>query len=57
MKAFTLVTAIAMALFSGVALAERGSSEDNQIIHAESTAQHQTVDTKMTPAELRDRNP
>lgn len=42
MKVLNIVAAIALALVSGVALAERGSGEDNQITYPESTSQQQS---------------
>lgn len=57
MKAFTLVTALTIALFSGAAFAERGAGEDNKIAYPESTAQHQANDTNFVPSELPYRNP
>lgn len=57
MKAFTLVTAITMALFSGAAFAERGAGEDNQITYPDTTAEHQASDAVFVPFELSHRNP
>lgn len=58
MKAFNIAAAIALALFSSVALAERGSGEANKIAYPESSLQQQGSDANhFIPAELQTRNP
>lgn len=58
MKAFNIAAAIALALFSSVALAERGSGQDNKISYSESSLQQQVSDANhFTPFELQTRNP
>ncbi|CAH1043011.1 hypothetical protein J4377_16650 [Halomonas sp. XH26] len=57
MKVINIVAAIALALVSGVALAERGSGEDNQIAYPESTSQqHSGAIGHNALADLPDRN-
>lgn len=57
MKAFNIAASIALALFSSVALAERGSGEDNKIFCPESPLKQQVSDTShLTSFELRTRN-
>ena len=51
------VLIIALTLTSGVALAERGSGEDNRIISPESTAtQHDSDIRNVSPSEVLARN-
>ncbi|WP_404472026.1 hypothetical protein LG301_15365 [Vreelandella venusta] len=58
MKAFNIAAAIALALFSSVALAERGSGEANKIAYPDSSLQQQVSDAEhFTPDELQTRNP
>ena len=53
MNKFTTVAAIALTLFSGAALAERGSDEFNEVAHATSQVQQQTIgERNMTPSDL-----
>ncbi|GGC80831.1 hypothetical protein [Vreelandella lutescens] len=46
MKVIHIAAAVALALFSSMAMAERGSGEDNKISYPESTAQQQLNDTQ-----------
>lgn len=58
MKAFNIAAAIALALFSSVALAERGSGEANKIAYPDSSLQQQVSDANhFMPSELQTRNP
>ncbi|PRY63925.1 hypothetical protein B0H98_10770 [Vreelandella songnenensis] len=52
MKKSTLIAAIALTLTSTAALAEQGSGELNEIVHASSTAGYSTDELYMTPADL-----
>lgn len=53
MKKFTTVAAVALTLFSGAALAERGSAEFNQVTQPTSSANLQTnADLYMAPSDL-----
>ncbi|WP_235039500.1 hypothetical protein [Vreelandella profundi] len=53
MNKFTAAAAIALTLFSGAALAERGSDELNEVAHATSQIQHPTIaERSMTPSDL-----
>lgn len=53
MKKITTVAAIAVTLFSGAALAEKGSAELNQVAQPTSTIQHQSsADLNMAPSDL-----
>ncbi|RUR40735.1 hypothetical protein [Vreelandella populi] len=52
MKKLTLITAIAMTFTSTAVLAEQGSGELNEIVHASSSASHSVGDLYMTPADL-----
>ena len=57
MKAFNIAAAIALVLFSSVALAERGYSEDNKISYPESSLRQQVSDAEnFTLSELQDWN-
>lgn len=56
MKLINTVAAAALILFSGAALAERGSGEANQISYPDSSAQHQTDASTFSAAELPIRN-
>lgn len=53
MNKFTAVAASALALFSGAALAEQGSSELNKVVHPTSAPDDQTsADRNMVPSDL-----
>ncbi|HAZ99535.1 hypothetical protein Q9247_10985 [Halomonas meridiana] len=52
MKKLTLISAIAMTLTSTAVLAEQGSAELNEIVHASSSVHHSADSLKMTPADL-----
>lgn len=53
MKKITTVAAIALTLFSGAALAEKGSAELNQVAQPTSMIQHQSsADLNMAPSDL-----
>lgn len=56
MKLINTVAAAALILFSGAALAERGSGEDNKIVYPDSSAQHQTDASTYRISELPMRN-
>lgn len=58
MKMLNAVLIIALTLASGVALAERGSGEDNRIISPESTStkQQDREINKFSPSEVPARN-
>ncbi|MGO2240729.1 MAG: hypothetical protein ACTH5D_03115 [Halomonas sp.] len=58
MKILNAALIMALTLTSGVAIAERGSSEDNRIISPESTSsQHNSESRKFSPSDLTERNP
>ncbi|WP_438455541.1 hypothetical protein [Vreelandella venusta] len=56
MKLINTVAAAALILFSGAALAERGSDEANKISYPDSSAQHQAGENTFSAAELPIRN-
>lgn len=59
MKILNAALVIALTLASGVALAERGSGENNRIISPESasTKQQDSQARHLSPSDLTDRNP
>lgn len=52
MKKFILIATIAMTLSSTAVLAEQGSGELNEIVHANSSMSHNIDGLYMTPADL-----
>ncbi|MBZ5488271.1 hypothetical protein HW452_12135 [Halomonas aquamarina] len=52
MKKAAFIATIALTLTSTAALAEQGSGELNEIVHASSAAGYSTDDLYMTPADL-----
>ncbi|WP_404345557.1 hypothetical protein LG331_07150 [Vreelandella aquamarina] len=52
MKKLTLISAIALTLTSTAALAEQGSAELNEVVHASSSASPSAESLNMTPADL-----
>lgn len=52
MKKFTFIAAIAMTLTSTAVLAEQGSGEFNEVVHASSSLSHSADSLSITPADL-----
>lgn len=52
MKKVTLISAIAITLTSTAALAEQGSGELNEIVHASTSANYSTEKLHIAPADL-----
>ena len=52
MKKVTLISAIAITLTSTAVLAEQGSGELNEIVHASTSANYSTENLHITPADL-----
>ena len=58
MRALKAALIIALVLFSGAALAEKGSREDNRVIYSDATSPQQESGTRsFSPSETRVRNP